>query len=158
MTGIGEALKVVGSIADDLHTSKEEIAHIKLKDKELDTEVMLGQMAINREESKHKSIFVAGWRPFIGWVCGGGVAYNYILYPILKYMAVIFNWAEVSELPVLDLGEMMPIILGMLGIGAMRSYDKQKGNSTEAIDAVKGLSRREMRHIRKMKKIEAKSL
>lgn len=101
-------------------------------------QLMMGQLTVNAEEAKHKSVFVAGWRPFIGWVGGGAMAWQFIFYPILLWiwtMGQAFGWipAEVSPPPVLETGALFSIVTGMLGIGAMRSYDKRGGNQTDSI-------------------------
>ena len=85
-----------------------------------------GQLEINRMEATHKSIFVAGWRPFIGWVCGVALAWNFVLYPmVLWYMSI---WRPLLEPPPsLDLNQLYPIIVGILGLGAFRSYEKARG-------------------------------
>lgn len=86
---------------------------------------IVGQLEINKVEAGSQSIFVAGWRPFVGWVCGAAFAYTYILHPmtltVLVALRVQFN---ADQLPALDMSQMMPVMLGMLGLGAMRSYDK----------------------------------
>ena len=77
-----------------------------------------GQLDINKMEASHDSIFVAGWRPFIGWVCGSALAYNFVVSPILDI------WLEV---PKMDMTQLMPVLLGMLGLGGMRTFEKLKG-------------------------------
>jgi|TARA_R100001129_G_scaffold14453_1_gene9422 hypothetical protein len=87
----------------------------------------LAQLEINKTEAAHRSIFVAGWRPFIGWTCGVALAYTYVLQPIL-----VFGLAQsgyLIELPKMDLGEMMPVLMGMLGLGGLRTFEKFKGVS-----------------------------
>lgn len=137
MSGITKALGVIGNIADDLITTKEEKMKIEYDFYKVDAELAKGQLDINKTEAQHKSIFVAGWRPFIGWVCGSAFAYNFILYPILQFLAVVFGWAEVKDLPHLDMSEMMPVLLGMLGLGGMRTYEKNKGVNSDAIEPEK---------------------
>jgi len=102
-------------------------AHVDLTTKQLD---------INIAEAKHSSVFVAGWRPFIGWVGGGAMAYQFIVYPLL-----IWAWAivqanggipeGVNPPPVLETGALFSIVTGMLGVGAMRSHDKKHGVDTK---------------------------
>jgi hypothetical protein len=88
---------------------------------EIDT--ILGQQAINVVEAGSMSIFVAGWRPFVGWVCGSALAYHYIMQPFLVMM--ISYWHTPLVLPTLEMGELMTLLLGILGLGAYRSYDKK---------------------------------
>jgi hypothetical protein len=85
------------------------------------------QALVNAEEAKNTSIFVAGWRPFIGWCCGAVFAWTYIGQPLGVFIAACFG--KTLSLPVLNISEMMPVLLGILGLGAMRSYDKQQGSS-----------------------------
>ena len=130
---ISEALGVVGNIADDLFTSREEEMRIHLEFYEVDAELAKGQLEINKQEAQHKSLFVAGWRPFIGWVCGLAFAYTFIIYPALKFLVIVQDMALEAELPVVSISEMMPVLLGMLGLGFARTYEKQKGVSSDAI-------------------------
>ena len=88
-------------------------------------QVDLAQLGINKVEAVHRSMFVAGWRPFIGWTCGVALMYTYVLQPIL-----VFGLAQsgyLVDLPRMDLGELMPVLMGMLGLGGLRSWEKVKG-------------------------------
>ena len=85
-------------------------------------ELAKGQLAVNAVEAAHKSLFVAGWRPFVGWICGVGLLYNVLISQILDI------WFEV---PTVDPSLLTPILMGMLGMGAMRSYEKTKGVQRE---------------------------
>jgi|TARA_R110002020_G_scaffold102221_1_gene240234 hypothetical protein len=90
-------------------------------------QIDLAQLGINKVEAGHRSIFVAGWRPFIGWTCGVSLAYTYVLQPIL-----VFGLGQAGylvNLPTMELGEMMPVLMGMLGLGGLRSFEKFKGVS-----------------------------
>jgi hypothetical protein len=90
-----------------------------------DVEVAKGQLAVNQVEASNSSLFVAGWRPFIGWTCGAAFAYKFVLAP-----AGAFAMAAAGhpiDLPVLDFTEMSTILLGMLGLGGMRTIEKVKG-------------------------------
>ena len=85
-------------------------------------EALKGQLEVNKVEAAHHSVFVSGWRPCIGWVCALGLFYNVILANILGI------WVDVPEV---DTTLLVPVMMGMLGIGAMRSYEKVKGVSRE---------------------------
>jgi hypothetical protein len=85
----------------------------------------MGQMATNTEEAKHASLFVAGWRPFIGWVCGFGLTYNFLIYPVLLWIISI-NGSTIKPPPLFS-ENLMELVLGMLGLGALRTYEKWKG-------------------------------
>ena len=87
----------------------------------------LAQLDINKTEAGHRSVFVAGWRPFIGWSCGIALCYSYVVQPILVF--ILAQTGYLVELPRMDLGEMMPVLMGMLGLSGMRSFEKFKGLS-----------------------------
>lgn len=84
----------------------------------------LAQLDINKQEAAHRSVFVAGWRPFIGWTCGVALAYTYVVQPILVF--ALAHAGYLVELPRMDLGEMMPVLMGMLGLGGLRTWEKVK--------------------------------
>lgn len=86
---------------------------------------MTAQTDINKVEAASSSLFVAGWRPFLGWVCGMGCAWNWIGLPIAKLVIAILGYTFALQMA--DISEMMPLLLGMLGIGGMRTYEKVKG-------------------------------
>ena len=115
---IDKALSFIPN-SNDRAKAKEQLEQAEQKG-ELD--IVLGQISVNRQEAAHKSIFVAGWRPFIGWVCGVGLAYNVIVSPILDI------WLAMPEV---DPSLLYPVLLGMLGLGGMRSYEKFKGVARE---------------------------
>jgi hypothetical protein len=83
---------------------------------------MIGQMEINKVEAANPNMFVAGWRPFIGWVGGTSLAFNFIVGPLTAQVSQ-FTRHPIMYVPI-DLTTMMPIILGMLGLGAYRTYEK----------------------------------
>jgi len=87
-------------------------------------QIDLAQLDINKTEAAHRSVFVAGWRPFIGWSCGVSLAWSYICQPILTF-ALIQSCYGV-ELPALDMSEMMPVLMGLLGLGGLRTFEKVK--------------------------------
>jgi len=87
-------------------------------------EIAKAQIAVNKEEAQSHSMFVAGWRPFCGWVCTLGLATNYLFVPICNFLLTITE--SPITVPPLDLSEMMPVLLGMLGLGGLRTYEKTK--------------------------------
>ncbi len=89
-----------------------------------DTDLAKGQMAINQEEAKSDNLFVSGWRPAVGWVCVAAFAAKYIGGPALFVLSQYFGITLV--LPPIDMTEMLPILVGMLGLGTLRSMDKWK--------------------------------
>ena len=89
-----------------------------------ETDLAKGQLEINKAEAS-AGAFRGGWRPAIGWTCAAGLAYNFVLRPLLTF-ALEYSGAP-GELPALDLSELMPLMLGMLGLGGLRSWEKTKG-------------------------------
>jgi len=80
------------------------------------------QTKINEVEAGHRTMFVAGWRPFIGWVIGVALAYNFVLRDL-----IIFAHPEWRDLPALQMDELFTILFGMLGLGGMRTWEKKQG-------------------------------
>jgi hypothetical protein len=101
-----------------------ELAHdiATLADKQAHDQIM-AQLAVNKVEAAHKSLFVSGWRPAVGWVCVAGMAFNFIVVPML---GPIFDAYSSVNLELLELEMMMPVLLGMLGLGSMRTAEKMK--------------------------------
>ena len=92
-------------------------------------ELAKGQLEVNKVEAASKSMFVAGWRPAVGWVCVLGMASNFIIIPMANFGLAI---AESNiTIPLIDTSTMMPVLMGMLGLGAMRSVEKVQGVSRE---------------------------
>ena len=89
-------------------------------------ELAMAQIEVNKAEAASGSIFKGGWRPFIGWVCGFAFAYHFILQPILLFGAAAAG-VSLPPLPKFDMSQMMPVLLGMLGLGGLRTFEKQKG-------------------------------
>ena len=85
----------------------------------------LAQLEVNKVEATHKSIFVAGWRPFVGWVCGVALAYHFILSPLLQFGIALAGIEQ--ELPEFEFGQLSTVLMGMLGLGGLRTFEKMKG-------------------------------
>jgi Holin of 3TMs, for gene-transfer release len=83
------------------------------------------QAAVNQVEAASQKLFVAGWRPFIGWVCGSGLAVQFILGPFVTWAATLAK--HPVAFPTLDMGTLMTLLLGMLGLGGMRTFEKVNG-------------------------------
>ena len=97
---------------------------------------LTGQLDINKMEAQHPSLFVSGWRPFIGWTGGAAMAYQFIIYPLLIWIWAVLQakgvvLSTLSPPPVLETSALFSIVTGMLGIGAMRSFDKKNGVDTK---------------------------
>lgn len=130
LTGIGSIFDFGSKIIDKVFPdpTQRDAAKLELfkaqqagEFKEMDNalELAKGQMAINLEESKSPSIFTSGWRPYIGWICGTGLAYQFLVYPILV--------AFIPKIVQLDMGTLITLLAGMLGLGAMRTTEKING-------------------------------
>jgi hypothetical protein len=91
-----------------------------------DYQLQLAQLDINKAEASSSSLFVSGWRPAIGWICGFSLCYAAILEPIARFTAsVVFTY--VGAFPIIDTEITLQILLALLGIAGMRSYEKHKG-------------------------------
>ena len=86
---------------------------------------IMGQLEINKAEAASASVFVSGWRPFIGWTCGAACAWNWVGISVAKVVAAFFQYSIV--LTPADLSEMLPVLMGMLGLGVLRTAEKMKG-------------------------------
>ncbi len=89
----------------------------------------LAQLEVNKAEAAHKSVFVAGWRPFVGWVCGVALSYHFILAPLLQFSFALAGMDQ--ELPEFDFSQLSTVLMGMLGLGGLRTFEKMKGVSRE---------------------------
>jgi len=119
---IGPATQLLDKVIED-KDQKNALAHeIATMAERHAQELAKGQLEVNKVEAAHHSIFVSGWRPCIGWVCALGLLYNTIISNILGI------WIEVPEI---DTTLLVPVMMGMLGLGAMRSYEKVQGVSRE---------------------------
>ena len=82
------------------------------------------QLEVNKVEAGHNNIFVAGWRPFIGWICGLSIAYHFILEPVIQYILIV-NGIQ-FETPEFDFSQLSTIVMAMLGMSTLRTYEKTK--------------------------------
>ena len=89
----------------------------------------LAQLEVNKAEAVDKSIFVAGWRPFVGWVCGIALAYHFILAPLLQFGFALAGMEQ--DLPEFEFSQLSTVLMGMLGLGGLRTFEKMKGVSRE---------------------------
>lgn len=120
----------IGNVAqrflDGKATSEELQAEAAKHELSAEVQLALAQVQLNTNEAKHSSIFVAGWRPMVGWICALAMGFNFLIVPVL--MAFGLNFIP------LDLSVMMPVLLGMLGIGGLRSFEKTKGVHRDNLD------------------------
>jgi len=133
----GDTVKAIGDTVDNLFTSDEErmekkneylktIREFDLEENKLIAQQNIAQTEVNKIEAASNSVFVAGWRPAIGWVGAISLFYQFIAYPILL-------WLPMEAPPKFDGSDLYPIIMGMLGIAGLRSFDKVKGVDTKKV-------------------------
>ena len=103
-------------LAHDIATMAEKHSH----------ENALAQIEINKAEAQHRSIFVAGWRPFLGWGLASAMIWHFVLAPIVMFIFA-YSGMEAPELPAFDMDSLMTVLLGMLGLGGLRTFEKSKG-------------------------------
>lgn len=119
LTGLGEVSDLIKDVADKLWPdANEREKNLAL----LDTQIAAAQAAIDQQEAGSENLFVAGWRPFIGWVCGSAFAYHFILQPFLTYILAVFG--KTILLPTFDMNTLSTVLMGMLGLGSLRTVEK----------------------------------
>jgi hypothetical protein len=122
---IDKLIKPVSQILDKFVADKD----LKLKlQHELSQELHkanLAQIEVNKTEAQHRSVFVAGWRPFTGWVCASALAYHFIVEPVIIFVLSFFEIQLI--LPTFDMGSLLTVLMGMLGLGGLRTFEKSKG-------------------------------
>jgi|TARA_R100000482_G_C5121223_1_gene145893 hypothetical protein len=122
---IDKLIEPVSHILDKFIADKD----LKLKlQHELNQELHKANMAqieVNKVEAQHRTVFVAGWRPFTGWICASALAYHFIIEPILIFALALQNIQ--LTLPTFDMGSLLTVLMGMLGLGGLRTYEKAKG-------------------------------
>ena len=90
-------------------------------------ELAKAQLEVNKAEAQHRSLFVSGWRPAVGWCCVFGMMGNFMVIPFTNFVLALLKIEVV--VPLIDTATMMPVLMGMLGLGAMRTYEKRTGVS-----------------------------
>ena len=123
---IGPATELAGKFIQDKDQAAQ-LAHdlTTMADKHAQ-EAMLAQIEVNKAEAASGSVFKGGWRPFIGWVCGVAFAYHFVLQPFIVFVVAAAGIA-IPKLPTFDMGSLMTVMMGMLGLGGLRSYEKKQG-------------------------------
>ena len=107
-------------LAHEIATMSERHAH----------ELAKGQIEINKISAGHKSMFVAGWRPFVGWTCGVALAWHFVGQPLAVFVIAIAG-VETPPLPVFEMESLLTVLLGMLGLGGLRTFEKTKNVARE---------------------------
>jgi hypothetical protein len=125
---VGLVDTVITRVFPDKTEAQRAELQIALEQMKAEYDLAKGQMEVNAIEAASSDRFVSGWRPFIGWVCGVSFAYKYIAYPFIMFICALSEAKiDVSTIPVIDASEMTPVLMGMLGLGTMRTYEKYKG-------------------------------
>ena len=125
----GDLVKNVGGIIDSLHTSQEEKDNAKIKLKEIEAQINKAQSDINLADAQSKAGGISGmlqrsWRPLIGMSCALAIFWEYVFKQFLMFFIATFN-VQTAPLPELDMGTLMPLVMALLGMGALRSYEKK---------------------------------
>jgi hypothetical protein len=123
--GQGGALKTISKVVDDLHTSDEERLDKKILMQRIKQKLAEKQINVNAKEAGHRSIFVSGWRPFIGWCGGFALAFEFILSPGIEWYSK-FAGLNLTA-PEIQTGPLLAIVTSMLGVASLRSFEKAKG-------------------------------
>ena len=133
---ISAALDIGGKLIDRLWPDPTQAAAAKLQLLQMqqngELAIITTQTDTNKVEATSSSVFVAGWRPFCGWIGGCGLAYAAIIEPTARFVATVMV-GYTGDFPAIDTTVTMQVLFGMLGLGAMRSYDKAKGTETTGI-------------------------
>jgi hypothetical protein len=122
ITGLGAVSDLVNTAINQIWPNKTEQEKQQLAAAVM---VVQGQIDINKAEASNPSVFVSGWRPFIGWVCGAACAWNWIGLPVAKMALTIAG--HPLDLAPANLTEMLPVLMGMLGLGGLRTIEKMNG-------------------------------
>lgn len=119
---VAAPVTAIGNVLDALFTSDEERLDKQALLTKLAQQPNLAQVELNKVEAQHRSLFVAGWRPFIGWVCGVGLAFMFLINPILQ-------WYSAKPGPELPEDIILELVLALLGLGALRTVEKMNGRA-----------------------------
>lgn len=124
--GVGGVIEAVGKVAGDLVTTDKERMTAVLEAYKAETDRMQGQVETNKIEAASSSLFVSGARPAVMWICAFALAYASVIEPIARFVArVWFGYS--GDFPVIDTDLTMQVLIGVLGLGAYRSFEKAKG-------------------------------
>ena len=119
------ALKQISSVIDSIHTSEEEKLDKKILMQRIQQKLAEKQLDVNVKEAGHRSIFVSGWRPFIGWCGGFALAFEFILSPGIEWYSKFAGLNLIA--PEIQTGPLLAIVTSMLGVAGLRSFEKSKG-------------------------------
>ena len=123
---IGPATKLLGKFIEDKDT-KNKLAHeLATMAERHAQELAKSQIEVNKAEAQSRHWFVASWRPFIGWTCGIALMCHFVLSQFILFFATMFGF-DLPALPEFDMGSLMTVLMGMLGLGGLRTFEKYKG-------------------------------
>ena len=123
---IGPATKLLGKFIEDKDT-KNKLAHeLATMAERHAQELAKSQIEGNKAEAQSRHWFVASWRPFIGWTCGIALMWHFVLSQFILFFATMFGF-DLPALPEFDMGSLMTVLMGMLGLGGLRTFEKYKG-------------------------------
>lgn len=125
--GATGAVQAIGCLLDDLFSSDEERAAAEIVKAKLAQEPGRLQATINMIEAQNRSVFVAGWRPFIGRVCGVGLAWAFVGHPVFEWAVAIFAPERGIVPPAIVTDHLLELVPAMLGMGALRTFEKSRG-------------------------------
>ena len=127
-TAAAAPIEALGNLFDRLFTSDEERAQAQAVLMRLAQNPGALQVELNKIEAAHRSIFVAGWRPFIGWICGVALAWHFLGHPLAQWASAV--WATPPAVPpLLDDSNLMELVLALLGLSGLRTFEKVQGRS-----------------------------
>jgi len=126
----GSLVDTVGKIIDSVHTSEEEKGKIKIKLQELENEINSKQMEVNLADAKSTATDISGilqrsWRPLIGFSAALGIFFEYVLKPFIVFFLGLFQ-IEVGPLPQMNMEQLMPLVMALLGMASLRTFEKYK--------------------------------
>ena len=139
LLALGGIVQAVGQLADDLITTDKErldaeleLRRLGLEERKVDADLVRGQLEVNRAEAASNSLFVAGWRPAIGWIGAAAMAYQFLAHPLLVWAWALLQArglvpAGLQPPPMLDTDALWVVLSGMLGIAGLRTAEKVKG-------------------------------
>ncbi len=124
--GIDLAKSFVNKFVKDKNLAAELNAAADSEEFQGEVSLRMGQIAINKIEAASESLFVAGWRPAVGWICAIGIGIKFIVLPIFSWVAVVLFTFPADKLPEFSIAELMTLLTGMLGFGVLRTIEKAK--------------------------------
>lgn len=132
---VGKLIEAVAPVVDRLIPDPDKKQRLMIELVDTLSRFDVAQLDVNRTEAQHSSVFVAGWRPFIGWVLGVGIGYSFLVAPLLG--GLVGLWRPGFAMPVVD-DHLWELVFAMLGMGALRSFDKLRDGGGKATSAKNG--------------------